>query len=65
MMREPPDDIDSWEDDIDFDEDQEYEGCILGEKCCIPSPDHLSSECFTAEMAEEQMKELEKSEKRG
>lgn len=41
-------------------------GCVLGDRCCMPNPDHFSFECFTAEMAEAYMKEgLESARRQG
>jgi hypothetical protein len=45
------------EEDDWLDEDEEDEwGCEFPGKCCMPG-DHMRSECYTAEMAEEWYRE--------
>lgn len=40
--------------DADYDDDdRDDEGCVLGDRCCCPHPFHTSSECYTAEWAEQ------------
>lgn len=38
-------------------DDQDQWVCLFPGKCCMPSPIHHQSECYTAEMAEELMEE--------
>lgn len=50
-----------FQDDDEYDEPYEDDPdpwiCLFPGKCCMPSPLHHQSECYTAEMAEEMMKE--------
>lgn len=40
--------------DLDYDEPDERDewGCEFGDRCLMPSYNHLRSECYTREMAE-------------
>lgn len=54
----------SYEEDVDdyeryepYDDDADQWVCLFPGNCCMPSPIHHQSECYTPEMAEEQMQQ--------
>lgn len=46
-------DDDDYREDYDRDDDDFEWGCLFGPYCLAPSYDHMKSECYTKEMAEE------------